>query len=264
MKPKLLTCLLALLVIFLASGRAGAMALEVDGQVVSTAVQVKDGVSYAPLRQVLAGLGDWEITWDNSIRTAKAKGELFTLAFPVGSKTALVDGYAFDLGAPIYLFNHTTYVPVRAAANLAGAEAVWNGRNKPITLVPRTTYRSHSQEDFYWLSRIISAESQGESLLGQLAVGHVVLNRVEDTQFPSTIKEVIFDTQYAVQFEPVANGSVYWEPTARSILAAKMVLNGTRVVDRCMYFYAPALSEGTWINQNRTYYTTIGCHKFYL
>ena len=264
MKTKLLTCLLALLVIFLASGRADAMELAVDGQVVSTSVHVKDGVSYAPLRQVLAGLGDWEISWDNSIRTAKAKGELFTLAFPVGSKTALVDGYAFDLGAPIYLANNTTYVPVRQTANLAGAEAVWNGRNKPITLEPRSTYRSHSDEDFYWLSRIISAESQGEPLLGQLAVGHVVLNRVEDAQFPSTIKDVIFDTKYAVQFEPVANGSVYWEPSQRSILAAKMVLNGTQVVDRCMYFFAPALSEGTWISQNRTYYTTIGCHKFYL
>ena len=92
----------------------------------------------------------------------------------------------------------------------------------------------------------------------------MVLNRVEDSQFPSTIKDVIFDTKYAVQFEPVSNGSIYWEPTARSILAAKMVLNGTRVVDRCMYFYAPALSQGVWINANRTYLMTIGCHRFYL
>ena len=264
MKTKLFSCLLVLLVIFLTSGRTQAMELSVDGKVVSSSVHVKNGVSYAPLRQVLGALGDWEISWDGSIRTAKAEGELFTLSFPVGSKTALVDGYAFDLGAGIYLANNTTYVPVRAVANLAGADAVWNGRSKPITLVPRTTYRKHSEEDLYWLSRIISAESQGEPLLGQLAVGHVVLNRVEDAQFPSTIKDVIFDTKYAVQFEPVSNGSIYWEPTARSILAAKMVLNGTQVVDRCMYFYAPALSEGTWISQNRTYYTTIGCHKFYL
>ena len=31
-----------------------------------------------------------------------------------------------------------------------------------------------------------------------------------------------------------------------------------------MFFYAPALSEGVWINGNRTYLTTIGCHRFYL
>ena len=31
-----------------------------------------------------------------------------------------------------------------------------------------------------------------------------------------------------------------------------------------MYFYAPALSQGVWINANRTYLMTIGCHRFYL
>ena len=30
-----------------------------------------------------------------------------------------------------------------------------------------------------------------------------------------------------------------------------------------MFFYAPALSDGVWINDNRTYQQTIGCHRFY-
>lgn len=47
--------------------------------------------------------------------------------------------------------------------------------------------------DLYWLSRIISAESRGESLKGQIAVGNVVLNRVEEDDFPDTIPAVIFD-----------------------------------------------------------------------
>ena len=263
MRGKMLVCLFTLLLIFLAAGRAEAMDLTVGGKTVSTSVKVTGGTAYAPLRDVLNALGDWEFTWDGSIRTAKAQGELFTLAFPVGSKTALVDGYAFQVGS-IYLENGTTYVPVRAVANLAGADAVWNGTQRPIQLVPRTTYRSHSADDLYWLSRIISAESQGESLLGQLAVGHVVLNRVESLEFPGTIRDVIFDVKYAVQFEPVSNGTIYQEPTERSVLAAKMVLNGTEAVGEALYFYAPALSQGAWINQNRTYYTTIGCHKFYL
>lgn len=53
--------------------------------------------------------------------------------------------------------------------------------------------------DYYWLSRIISAESQGEPLEGQIAVGNVVLNRVESDQFPDTIAGVVFDQKYAVQ-----------------------------------------------------------------
>lgn len=263
MKSKLFSCLILLFLIFLAAGRAEAIDVTVSGKTVSTSGQIIGGTTYVPVRDVLNALGDWTISWDNSIRTAKAEGELFTLSFPVGSSTALVDGYAIQVGN-IFLKNNTTYVPLRAVANLAGAETIWNGHNKPIQLSPRTTYRSHSQEDLYWLSRIISAESQGEILLGQLAVGHVVLNRVESKQFPNTIRGVIFDDKYAVQFEPVSNGTIYNEPTARSVLAAKMVLNGTEAVGESMYFYAPALSQGTWINQNRTYYTTIGCHKFYL
>ena len=104
----------------------------------------------------------------------------------------------------------------------------------------------------------------GESLEGQIAVGNVVLNRVRSTEFPESVQAVVFDRKDGVQFEPVSNGSVYDEPTARSVLAAKAALAGTDIVGDCLYFYAPALSQGTWIKNNRTYYTTIGCHRFYL
>ena len=97
-----------------------------------------------------------------------------------------------------------------------------------------------------------------------IAVGNVVLNRVRSAEFPESIRAVVFDRKDGVQFEPVSNGSVYDEPTARSVLAAKAALAGTDIVGGCLYFYAPALSQGTWIKNNRTYYTTIGCHRFYL
>ena len=42
------------------------------------------------------------------------------------------------------------------------------------------------------------------------------------------------------------------------------LMNGEVSVEDVLYFYAPALSKGIWINANRTYYTTIGCHRFYL
>lgn len=42
------------------------------------------------------------------------------------------------------------------------------------------------------------------------------------------------------------------------------MLDGENVIGEAMYFYAPALSQGVWINANRVYYQTIGCHRFYL
>lgn len=53
-------------------------------------------------------------------------------------------------------------------------------------------------------------------------------------------------------------------PTAKSVEAAKRVLNGENTAGKALYFYAPALSQGTWINANRAYLKTIGCHRFYL
>ena len=94
-------------------------------------------------------------------------------------------------------------------------------------------------------------------------MGNVVLNRVADEQFPDTIKDVVFDTKNGVQFEPTSNGTIYDEPTQSAVLAAKLCLDGADVVGDCLYFYAPALSAGTWIVNNRTYHTTIGCHRFF-
>ena len=96
-----------------------------------------------------------------------------------------------------------------------------------------------------------------------IAVGNVVLNRVASGQFPNTVKEVVFDRKYGVQFEPVSNGTIYDRPTDSAMLAAKLCLEGAAPVGDSLYFYAPALSAGTWISTSRAYYGTIGCHKFY-
>ena len=109
----------------------------------------------------------------------------------------------------------------------------------------------------------ICAESGAESMTGQIAVGNVILNRVKSSQFPDTVEGVIFDRKDAVQFEPVSNRRVYLPPTSQSVEAAKRALDGENVVGSALYFYAPALSQGTWINANRPYQQTIGCHRFY-
>ena len=123
---------------------------------------------------------------------------------------------------------------------------------------------SYPAEDLYWLSRIISAESRGEPLLGQIAVGNVILNRVESSQYPDTVEGVVFDTKYGVQFQPVSNGTIYDAPASSSLVAAKLCLEGTDVVGESLYFFSPALSAGRWIVSNATYYTTIGGHQFYV
>lgn len=124
--------------------------------------------------------------------------------------------------------------------------------------------KSYSETDLYWLSRIIYAEARGESYKGKVAVGNTVLNRVKSTDFPDTVKGVIFDTKYGTQYTPVANGTIYNTPDASCINAAKDALSGVNYIGDCMYFYNPRKSTSSWITKNRPYYTTIGNHAFHL
>lgn len=236
--------------------------MTVDGETLSGAAFAREGVTYAPLVPLLDALGGWETTWDPSSRTASAETALFDLDVPVGRSHVLADGFPFSLSAGTLVWGGRTYVPLRSVANLLGAQVDFAGWDSPVE-VRTAPAQDYTQEDLYWLSRIISAESRGESLRGQVAVGNVILNRVASGQFPDTIRDVIFDRKDAVQFEPVANGTIYSEPTAQSVLAARLALNGTSVVGNSLYFFNPSYSSGSWVRQNRPYHGTIGCHVFY-
>ena len=166
------------------------MNIETGGNTISSSVQIKGGTSYVPIRELLGAFDGWKLSWDNSKRTAKAAGPVFSLELPAGSSRIRVDGTDFDLGASTYLYGGSLYVPLRTVANLCGGAVTWRGSTRPILLeIPQQG--TYDEEDLYWLSRIISAESQGEPLLGQLAVGHVVLNRVAHKNYPGTIHGVI-------------------------------------------------------------------------
>ena len=127
------------------------------------------------------------------------------------------------------------------------------------------TSASHRSEDIYWLSRIIEAEAGGESYNGKVAVGNVVLNRVNSSEFPSSVKDVIFQYYRGIpMFSPVHNGTIYNTPSQSSIDAAHAALNGARPVGNATYFYNPSIAASTWISDNKTYVTRIGGHVFYV
>lgn len=121
----------------------------------------------------------------------------------------------------------------------------------------------YNENRLYWLSRIISAESGGESLNGKIAVGNVVMNRVSTEGFPGTVYDVIFDDSCGVQFTPAADGSIFNEPDEDSIIAAKLCLEGYSLSDNILFFFNPDTASNNWISKNRTFVTVIGNHEFY-
>lgn len=113
---------------------------------------------------------------------------------------------------------------------------------------------SSSEGDLAMLAALIQCEAWGESSDGKLAVGSVVLNRVNSSAYPNTVVGVIYQSG---QFTPVASGRfalVLAQGAAGScVSAAKQVLNGYSAGSWLHFRIANSMIDGT----------TIGNHVFY-
>jgi len=108
------------------------------------------------------------------------------------------------------------------------------------------------------VARLIHAEARGEPYVGQVAVGAVLLNRVEDPAFPNSISGVIYQP---LAFESVANGQFDLPPTSENIRAAQAALNGWDPVYGATFFWNPSKPVNEWI-WSRESVKTIGSHIF--
>ena len=122
----------------------------------------------------------------------------------------------------------------------------------------RSSNTTGGNADYHLLARIISAEARGEPYTGQVAVGAVVLNRVEHPSFPSTISGVVyqsgaFSCLYDGQFDRPVADSAY--------KAARDALNGWDPSGGAIYYFNPSTATSNWI-WSRPHITTIGKHRF--
>ncbi len=144
--------------------------------------------------------------------------------------------------------------------------ALYNGKGSQTSTAASRGSSSSQQTsgDIYWLARIIHAEAGGEPYIGKVAVGNVIMNRVNSSSFPNSVYGVIFEYYKGIpQFSPVKDGTIYNTPSSESYRAAQEAYAGSKPVGGALYFFNPAKSSGSWIVKNRTYVTTIGNHVFY-
>ena len=246
---------------------ARAVSLTVAGETLTPSVQtllIQD-TAYVPLRAVAQRLdNDARISWRSG--TATVTSDVLSLTARVGERWLEANGRCFYAEHGVRLIDGSVMVPARALAAAMGGSVAWDGAARAVHIRAgggSPGAAPYSADELYWLSRIISAESKGEPLEGKLAVGTVVLNRVASREFPNTIYGVIFDDRWGVQFTPVSNGAIYDAPTAESVAAAKLCLEGVREAGESLYFLDPSQSSNHWAQSNRTYVTTIGRHWFY-
>lgn len=115
-----------------------------------------------------------------------------------------------------------------------------------------------TSNDIYLLAKVIAAEARGESYTGQVAVGAVILNRVEHSSFPDSISGVVYQ---AGAFSCVTDSNWKVEPTDTAKKAARDAINGWDPTGGAIYYYNPAKTSNKWI-RTRPVIVTIGSHVF--
>jgi len=131
-----------------------------------------------------------------------------------------------------------------------------------------TSAISLTGEEISMLERIVEAEATGEDMIGKILVANVVLNRLENDNFPDTVEEVIFQKvgdEY--QFSPVADRR-YWKVkvTKETKEAVQRALSGEDYSQGALYFMSrknARKSSIKWFDNNLKWLFKHGAHEFY-
>lgn len=238
----------------------GAKGLSLKGAIIN-------GVYYIPFRAAASAISGSSYSYDSKTKTATMRAPGLEIVAGNGCYVTYANGRAlFNTTPNVIMSDGRMYIPATVFAKAVGmrldatdSKVSLSGSYSP--LIPADKF--YRSDEVFWLARIIHAESRGEALLGQIAVGNVVLNRVRSAYYPNTIYGVIFDRKYGVQFSPVIDGTIYNTPGYNATLAAKICLEGYDVSEGAFFFLNVALATSSWIPRNREYAFTIGNHDFY-
>lgn len=119
--------------------------------------------------------------------------------------------------------------------------------------------RGHlNRNEVYLLAMVINGEAYDEPYLGKVAVGAVILNRMQSKQFPNTLYGVISQDN---AFESVTNNQYQRPLTADSIKAAEDAIKGWDPTNGALYFWNPATAQSKWV-WSRPITGQIGRHVF--
>ena len=116
----------------------------------------------------------------------------------------------------------------------------------------------YSQSDIDLLAKLIAAEARGESYVGQVAVGAVVLNRVAHPSFPDTVAGVIYQKG---AFSCINDSNWSTSATEISRKAARDCINGWDPSSGAIYYFNPRKTSDAFMH-SRPVITIIGNHNF--
>lgn len=224
------------------------------------------GETYVSLKAMAEHLDpSVNVIWDAETRTAHVTTQTLTLSATVGKLYIVANDRYLYLPEGVQMMDGVMMVGLDALAKAFDAVTGWDAENGTFT-VTRGSGAIRSGSEFYdetslfWLSRVIFAESGNQVLEGKMAVGNVVMNRVNHPVWPDTVRGVIAQRN---QFSTWRGGALgNRNPNAESVIAAKLVLDGGVVEEiKDAYFFDAFCNS--WALRNKTVLAVIGGHRFY-
>lgn len=208
-------------------------------QLTGVSAEYDEGVVIADLVLFSEAMCDCTVTYTSDTLSITADG--IELEAHVGNYYVIANGrYIFVDGTVKLSDDGRIWLPLDILAKIFGCTYTADSESRSVYLTPSGSFISisdaaYSDKDLFWLSRIINAEARGESFIGKLAVGTVVMNRVASSRYPNTVYSVVFDRG---QFTPAMTGSVNMAPCEDAVIAARIVLDGYRISDDILFFHS--------------------------
>lgn len=125
------------------------------------------------------------------------------------------------------------------------------------TVAEITSVYSYTEEELDLLARLIYSEGGIESYDTQLKIGSVVMNRVDDSYFPNTIREVIYQkNQFSVTFTKLDGVIMIDRPADDEAkkAALEILTYGSVLPPKVQVFYEKSITTG-WVASRETYGT---------
>lgn len=226
-----------------------------------------NNTTYIPLRAFSDAIGG-TIEWNETENAATMYKDGHSFAFYPERDYCIIDGTKQNY--PSVFYNDLTFIPVRAISDALSFNVEWDDFYLTVKITAQTVVvpenlidYSYTYDDIMYLGKITHIESGYQHFDVKLGVAGTVVNRVKSPSFPNTIKDVIFDTKYSVQFPPAHTDKINTIPSKESITAAKCVLGGVNIVGNSLYFVDTMYAPSSWVHNNRPHYITIHDMSFY-
>jgi rhamnogalacturonan endolyase len=104
-----------------------------EEKTLDSAPVIMDGRTMVPLRFISEAIGA-NVAWDSDSRTAVIELDGKTIKLPADSTTADIDGTEVTLDVPAKIINDRIIVPMRFVSENFGANVVWDGEAKTVTV----------------------------------------------------------------------------------------------------------------------------------